>query len=153
MLTGGARRSRDAEEISRNMSAIRSTENKTELQVRRLLFALGFRFRKYHRAVVGRPDIVFSRYKVAVFIDGDYWHARALREQGPSYFESLQSRNPNYWRKKFASRIVRDDHVRTQLEREGWLVLRFWESDAKRDPLLVALAVADALLDRARRAG
>lgn len=131
--TDGSRRKSKAE-IARNMSAIRSKENATEAAFRKALFALGLRYRKYHSVVPGNPDIVFPAARVAVFVDGDYWHARVFRERGPRYMNrALQGENRDYWLAKFTRRIALDDQANKALAQMGWVVLRFWESDLKRD--------------------
>ncbi|MDE2664209.1 MAG: very short patch repair endonuclease [Gemmatimonadota bacterium] len=122
------------DEIHRNMSAIRSTGGKTEVALRSILHRRGLRFRKNYPKLLGRPDIVFIGARVAVFIDGDYWHARVLRERGPEALEAqLKTSNQAYWIDKFTKRVVRDDHVTATLQNEGWTVLRLWESDVRAD--------------------
>jgi DNA mismatch endonuclease (patch repair protein) len=116
------------------MSAIRSSENQTEVALRKALHARGLRYRKYVQGLVGKPDIVFVRAKVAVFVDGDFWHARVLREGGISALQSiLRTPRQSYWIDKFDRRMKRDDYVTMTLESEGWKVIRLWESDVKRD--------------------
>src|SRR5262245_57078120 len=125
-------RPKDADEIRRNMSAIRSRDNKTELALRRALHARGLRFRLHVATLYGRPDIIFPREKVAVFVDGDFWHARKLREQGAQALrESIRTPSQAYWLSKFARRIERDDDVTRSLRADGWIVLRYWESEVK----------------------
>ncbi|MEV5983474.1 very short patch repair endonuclease [Streptomyces sp. NPDC052051] len=107
----------------RNMQAIRSRDTKPERLVRSLLHARGLRYR-----VAARPlpelrrtaDIVFRPAKVAVFIDGCYWHGC------PEHYVSPKS-NPAYWSAKVARNIARDRDTDKQLQAAGWTVLRFWE--------------------------
>ncbi|MFG2938471.1 very short patch repair endonuclease [Streptomyces sp. NPDC048282] len=107
----------------RNMQAVRSRDTKPELLVRRLVHAHGLRYR-----VAARPlpelrrtaDLVFRPAKVAVFIDGCYWHGC------PEHYVSPKT-NPGYWSDKVARNVERDRDTDKQLERAGWLVLRFWE--------------------------
>lgn len=123
---------KSAEEIRRNMSAIRSTGGKTEVALRSMLHRRGLRFRKNYAKLPGRPDIVFIRARVAVFIDGDYWHARVLRERGPAALEeSMKTANRAYWIEKFTKRVERDDDVTATLEDDGWTVVRLWESEVR----------------------
>lgn len=127
-------RPKQRDEIAKNMSAIRSTENKTEAALRRALHALGLRYRKYTTDLPGKPDIVFRREMVAVFVDGDYWHARVFREGGQAALRaSIRNPNVDYWLKKFLRNAARDAAVNAELEGRGWLVLRYWESDVKRN--------------------
>lgn len=122
------------EEIARNMSAIRSKENRTEVVLRRALFESGLRFKKYASKLPGNPDIVFAKERVAVFVDGDFWHARMLREEGTeTYKKKLKTSNRDYWLKKFKRRLEIDSAVNKKLGQLGWCVLRFWETDLKSD--------------------
>ena len=131
------------------MAAIRSKENKTERALRQLLHRRGFRFRKYPRLLPGKPDIVFPTERVAVFVDGDYWHGRLLRERGEAaLMVSIKNPNVDYWANKFRHNVSRDDAANIALKRDGWTVLRFWESDVKRDLEGTADRVADEVLSR-----
>ncbi len=117
------------------MSAIRSTGGKAEVALRSLLHRRGLRFRKNDPRLVGKPDIVFPRARVTVFVDGDYWHARVLREKGPAALQRrLKTPNRAYWIAKFGRRMQRDDDVTATLQAAGWIVVRMWESDVRRDP-------------------
>ena len=128
-------RPKRAEEIHRNMSAIRSRDNQTERSLRSLLHARGLRFRLHPKAIVGKPDLVFPRERVALFVDGDFWHARLLREEGMHALRTrMKAADTDYWLTKFARRIARDDEVTATLRSSGWVVLRFWESELKADP-------------------
>jgi DNA mismatch endonuclease (patch repair protein) len=137
------RRPKDRDEIARNMSAIRSRDNRTESQLRRALHRMGFRYRKYSAGLIGRPDIVFPTEKVAVFVDGDYWHGRMVREQGVGVLQSYYTRKQQaYWVGKLSRNVARDDRVTTELRALGWKVLRFWEGDIKKDVAPAARRIA-----------
>ncbi len=143
-------RPKPPDEIRRNMSAIRSTNNKVETALRKRLHASGFRYRKYSSGLPGRPDIVFPTEKVAVFVDGDYWHCRVLVEEGLEVFRArLKTGNKDYWLDKCQRRVVRDREITAALQAEGWLVLRLWESEVKKDLDAAVEQVASAV--RARR--
>lgn len=149
-------RPKPRDEITRNMSAIRSTGNRTEVALRQALHALGLRYRKYRRDLPGRPDIVFPIERIAVFVDGDYWHGRILVEQGLAAVEKRIARlaepSREYGRDKFTSRVARDRDVSAALRRDGWLVLRFWESDVKKELGPTALRIAAAVRRRRQSA-
>lgn len=131
------------------MSAIRSHGNRTESAVRKALHRMGLRYRKYASDLAGRPDIVFTRAKVAVFIDGDYWHARILREKGLAALEmSMRTKSRDYWIDKFQRRVKRDEEVTRTLSEAGWLVLRFWESDVQRSVNDTTEEIAKAVRSR-----
>lgn len=118
------------------MQANRARDTAPELAVRRLLHAAGLRYRVAHRpepSLRRTADIVFTRQRVAVFIDGCYWHA--CPEHG------TQARaNAAYWSEKLARNVARDADTNARLSELGWTVLRFWEHE---DPHAVAESIAD----------
>ena len=113
-----------------------------ELLLRRALWHMGLRFRKNVENLTGKPDIVFPITKVAVFCDGDFWHGRnwstlqAKLEQGT---------NPQYWIAKIKSNMDRDNRNTVMLEELGWMVIRLWETDIKKDPVSAASLIKDAV--------
>lgn len=118
------------------MQANRARDTAPELAVRRLLHAAGLRYRVAHRpepSLRRTADIVFTRQRVAVFIDGCYWHA--CPEHG------TQARaNAAYWSEKLARNVARDADTNARLSELGWTVLRFWEHE---DPHAVAESISD----------
>jgi DNA mismatch endonuclease (patch repair protein) len=144
-----AYRPKSPEEIHRNMSAIRSTGTRTEELLRSALHRLGLRFRKNVRSLPGRPDIVFLSARVVVFVDGDFWHARLLKERGVRALRhSLKTPSKSYWIHKFSSRVARDRQVTASLKARGWLVLRIWESEAKRNIARLAQMINKRVVSR-----
>jgi len=110
---------------SANMRAIRRTDTKPELALRRALHRMGYRFRKDHRLDLDtgqrvRPDIAFTARKVAVFVDGCFWHACPDHGSKPSV-------NQGYWAPKLLRNVERDRAADSALERAGWRVVRLWE--------------------------
>ena len=114
---------------SHNMASIKSKNTKAERVLRLALWHRGIRYRKNWRKLPGSPDIAITKYKIAIFVDGDFWHARG-HEQAPG--EQIAT-NKDFWKKKLARNVERDKEVNDQLTQEGWLVLRFWESDIKKN--------------------
>lgn len=112
---------------SYNMSRIRSTNSKPEELVRRYLFSKGLRYRKNVKTLPGKPDIVLSKYKTIVFVNGCFWHAH----QGCRYFVMPKS-NTEYWNEKIDSNIKRDKLVYKQLSEAGWNVIIVWECELKK---------------------
>ena len=113
---------------------------------------MGLRYRKYVPGLPGRPDIVFPNGKVAVFVDGDYWHGRVLRERGLEALEErLKTPNRAYWLSKMQRNVARDDEATRALEELGWTVIRFWEGDIKKEITQAAERVAAVV--RQRRSG
>lgn len=108
------------------MRANRSRDTKPELEVRRALYGLGLRYRVAIAPEPGlrrRADIVFTRARVAVFIDGCFWHG--CPEHGRSNFKH----NADYWPAKIAANVARDADTNARLEQAGWHVLRYWEHE------------------------
>src|SRR6185369_12169152 len=98
----------------------------------------------------GRPDLVFSRRRLAVFCDGDFWHGRNLARR----LERLAAgHNAGYWVEKIRANVARDRRNRRQLRAAGWTVLRFWETDILRDPALIAARIARSLRPAPGRSG
>jgi len=148
-----AYRPKPRDEVARNMAAIRSTENKTEVALRSELHKLGLRFRKYPPNVTGKPDFVFPSKRVAVFVDGDYWHGRRLLETGSAALAKTLRERPNvdYWLTKFTRNAQRDEEVSADLVASGWLVIRLWESDVKKNVPVFAERIYRLLQKRTGR--
>ena len=111
------------------MQRVKSHDTKPEILLRKALWHRGMRYRKNWRALPGTPDIALTRRKIAIFVDGDFWHARG-HEDNPG--EQIASRQA-YWKKKLTRNVERDKDVHEALTQLGWLVLRFWESDINSD--------------------
>ena len=130
------------------MSRIRSKDTVAELMLRRELWARGFRYRLHAKGVPGKPDIVFKGARVAVFVDGDWWHGRVLAEEGEGALRKvLRTSRQDWWVSKLSGNVARDQRVTAELESLGWLVIRVWESDIKRALGDVADRVESALID------
>jgi DNA mismatch endonuclease (patch repair protein) len=112
------------EKRSELMSAIRSKNTKPEVALRKTLFAKGCRYRIHYGAL--KIDIAFPKKKVAIFVDGCFWHGCPLHSH-------LPKSNKEYWVPKLTKNKIRDIETTKQLENEGWLVLRFWEHELKSD--------------------
>jgi DNA mismatch endonuclease (patch repair protein) len=109
------------------MSRIRSHNTKAELIIFRGLRKKGIYFQKHYKKIIGSPDIALPRKKKAVFIDGDFWHGKD--------FAKLKRRLPKkYWLSKIEGNMKRDKKNRAKLRREGWGVLRVWESKIGKNP-------------------
>jgi DNA mismatch endonuclease (patch repair protein) len=134
-----------ASKAARGASAKRDT--KCELVLRRAVFARGLRYRVDVKGLPGRPDLVFSRAKVVVFCDGDFWHGRNLAER---IAKLEDGHNAPYWVAKITRNVERDGEQRLSLEREGWLVMRFWESDILKDVERIADEIVAAVKARSR---
>jgi DNA mismatch endonuclease Vsr len=129
---------------SRHMSLVRGRNTRFEIDLLRFvsaeLYPLGYRYRKHCRNLFGTPDIVFAKYKVAVFLDSDFWHGRN--------YKKLKPRMKSFWRKKIERNMERDQQVNRKLRRAGWKVLRFGETQVKKSPHSVVGRIKAALEGR-----
>lgn len=116
------------------MATVRARENKAEVALRKALWRLGFRYRVQERKLIGRPDMVLPKYRTVIFVDGDFWHGRALAEGGDEGLRQVvRGERFDWWRDKLRRTIQRDAYVTDQLTAAGWLVVRVWESDLLND--------------------
>jgi len=126
---------------SYNMSMIKGRNTKPELIIRKLLSSKRIRGYRINYKLLGKPDIVFTKYKLAIFIDGCFWH------RCPKCFVE-PDKNKEFWKNKINSNIKRDKKVNQTLKKSGWKVLRFWEHLLMRDPDLVYKRILRALFKR-----
>lgn len=112
------------EQRRKNMQHIRSTGTKPELLIMRELKRRKIYFACYVESITGKPDIVFRRKKIVVFIDSDFWHGHPKRCIMPKT-------NIEYWSQKIARNRKRDKEVNRELKQDGWKVIRLWEYDVK----------------------
>jgi DNA (cytosine-5)-methyltransferase 1 len=140
-------KTRPQDVITRTMRSVRSKDTKPELVFRRFLWGLGLRYRVTPKEILGKPDIVFASKKVAVFVDGDFWHGNQWKKRGfGSIEEQFQhSDRADYWIAKIRRNVNRDLQVTQQLSEQGWCVLRFWESEIAQDLRKCARKVEMAL--------
>ncbi|WP_283678368.1 very short patch repair endonuclease [Lentilactobacillus sp. Marseille-Q4993] len=111
-------------ETSKRMSHIHLKESKAETLLARSLWHEGIRYRKNYKEIPGSPDIAITRYKIAVFVDGEFWHGKNWNDRK----EKLK-RNRDYWIKKIEENINRDKRVDVTLAKMGWIPVHFWEED------------------------
>lgn len=110
------------EQRSSIMRRVRSKNTTPELKVRRLLHAEGYRFTLHSGGLPGKPDIVFSRRKIVIFVHGCFWHQHRQCKAA-----DRPSSNTAYWQQKLARNIARDDAATVALEAAGWRVIVVWE--------------------------
>ena len=127
--TGQMKKSLTEAQRSHIMSRIHGKDTRPEVRLRKALWHKGIRYRKNYRVLPGTPDIVLIRQKIAIFVDGDFWHARG-HEEHPG--EQIKH-NRAYWVRHLTRNVEKAKEVNDELTEQGWLVLRFWESDIKRD--------------------
>lgn len=134
------------------MSRVRRANTQMEMALRSALHQSGYRFRVDFAGVFGRPDIAFTRDKVAVFVDGDFWHGRVLQEQGIAALRtSLKTERRQFWVRKICRNVERDRDVNQELRQSGWVVIRLWETDLKKDLTAGIETVVEAIQASRRR--
>lgn len=116
------------EQRRKNMQAIKSKDTSIEIALRKALWNQGIRYRKNYKALPGKPDIAITKYKIAVFCDSDYWHGYDWENRS----QRIKS-NRDYWIPKIERNMKRDREVTELLEKQGWVVLRFWEFQIKKE--------------------
>ena len=127
-----------AEERSRIMAGIKTQDTEPELVLRRALWSIGVRGWRCHREdLPGRPDIAFGRARLAVFVDGAFWHGH------PSKFKAGQS--GQFWDRKIGQNKARDRRVNTELASHGWTVHRVWDFEVLDDPITAAARIQELL--------
>jgi DNA mismatch endonuclease, patch repair protein len=128
------------------MAAVRGKNNRAETALRKALWRRGYRYVLYDRKLPGTPDLVFRRQRVAVFVDGDFWHGRVLRENGPEALaRSFRTVRREYWVAKIHRNSSRDLRTTSELAELGYKVLRLWEKDVLKDVANAANIVERAL--------
>jgi DNA mismatch endonuclease, patch repair protein len=125
------------------MSRIRARDTGPELTLRKALWALGLRYRLAN-SLPGKPDLVFLRERVGVFIDGCFWHSCPIHGVKPKS-------NRAFWSQKLRGNARRDLAVGRELRARGWKVIRVWEHDVRSDPSRVALRVYTRIRRRTER--
>jgi len=121
------------EQRSRCMSHIRSTDTKPEIFFRKALWKWSIRYRKNVNDLFGKPDIAIKKYKLVIFIDGDYWHGNDWKVRRFSSQEKLLASYSDFWQKKIRRNIERDKEVNAYYRSNGWNILRFWATDINKD--------------------
>lgn len=118
------------------MSRIRGKDTKPELVVRRMLHALGYRYRLHRRDLPGCPDLVFSGRKQVIFVHGCFWHRHRCK-----YGQVSPATRPEFWERKLAGNKARDARNRRELRRLGWRVLIVWECQIRKPTAMIERVV------------
>jgi DNA mismatch endonuclease (patch repair protein) len=111
---------------SKNMRAIKSTGTRDEIRLAKALWHLGYRYRKNNKTVFGKPDLTFKKYKVAIFVDSEFFHGKDWETEK----HRIKS-NQEFWHKKIERNIERDKEVNQYLLSNNWFVFRFWSKEIK----------------------
>jgi DNA mismatch endonuclease, patch repair protein len=132
------------EQRRKTMQAVRGRDTGLEKKVSSALHAKGLRFRRWTASLPGKPDFVFVRARLVVFVDGDFWHGWRFAE--------WQGKLTPYWRAKIERNRRRDRLNHQRLRRAGWRVLRFWGHQVERDVESVVARVTEVLASLVERA-
>ena len=116
------------EQRHKGMSRIKTKNTSIELKLRKALWHSGVRYRKNYKRLPGTPDIAITKYRIAIFCDGELFHGKGF-EAGKMRFDT----NKSYWEAKIKRNIERDRRVDAELQKLGWTVLRFWGREITRD--------------------
>jgi DNA mismatch endonuclease, patch repair protein len=109
---------------SKTMSRIKGKNSKPEVLLRKALWAKNIRFRLHRKDLIGKPDLVIEKFKLAVFVDGDFWHGYQWDKTKPRV-------NKDFWVPKIERNMQRDQFVKEKLTEMGYTVMRFWEHEIK----------------------
>lgn len=131
------------EQRRRNMQAIRSKDTKIEILLAKALWKKGYRYRKNNKSIIGKPDISFKGLKIAIFCDSEFWHGKDWDNQ-----KRRIGTNKKYWDNKISKNIERDKRVNKELTENGWIVIRFWETEIKKQLNLCIQKIETAIKTR-----
>jgi len=131
------------EQRRRNMQAVKNKDSQIEVVLRHALYHKGYRYRKNYAKIFGKPDIVFTKEKIAVFCDSEFWHGHDW-EHRKNDFKSRQ----NFWIPKIERNMERDREVTVRLEANGYVVLRFWGKRIKKELDTVVDEIEQVILVR-----
>lgn len=132
------------EQRRKNMQNICSKDTKIEVLLRKALFAKGIRYRKNYVELPGKPDIVLTKYKIAIFCDGELFHGKDCEAMK---LRLKNSNNSEFWINKISRNRERDDAVNKQLLFMGWTVIRFWGKDIEKHTNFCVKVIEEAIFD------
>ena len=130
------------EQRHKNMKHIRSKDTNIQIILRKALWHEGIRYRKNYDKLPGKPDIAITKYKIAVFCDGEFFHGKDWNQL---QVKLKNSNNSEYWLKKIQRNINRDYEVEQEIRAQGWIVLRFWGKDIKQDVNMCVKSIKEAI--------
>ena len=132
------------EQRRKNMQHIRSKDSAIEKKLRKALWDRGYRYRKNYKDLPGKPDIVLTKYKIAIFCDGDFFHGKDWKILRPRLDKS---NNSEFWKRKIKYNMERDEEVNKQLLFLGWTVIRFWGKDIMKNTEECIRVVEEVIFD------
>lgn len=133
------------EQRRKAMQHIHSKDTSIELRLRKALWHKGYRYRKNYKRLIGTPDIVITKYRIAIFCDSEFFHGKDWPELEKKI---LKGSNSEYWYGRITRNIRRDQEVNRTLKGEGWIVLRFWGKDINKHLDECVKTVDEAVFDQ-----
>lgn len=132
------------EQRHKNMSNIKNKDTGIEIMLRKALWDKGYRYRKNYKELPGKPDIVLTKYRIAIFCDSEFFHGKDwddLKKQ------LERGKNAEFWINKISKNRERDEEINKQLFYQGWTVIRFWGKDIKNDVEQCVKAVEETIFE------
>ena len=133
------------EQRRKNMQAIKNKNTKIEQILAKALWGKGYRYRRNNNSIYGKPDFCFIKLKIAIFCDSEYFHGKDWEQQ-----KQRIKTNTDFWNKKIEGNINRDKIVNEYLSKEGWIVLRFWGQEIKKNINNCIIEIEKIILKRKR---
>lgn len=134
-----------AEQRHKNMKNIKSKDTKIEVTLRKALWNKGYRYRKNYSKLAGKPDIVLTKYKIAIFCDSEFFHGKNWEVLKP---QLQKGNNSDFWIQKISKNMERDIEINKKLLFDGWTVIRFWGKDIIKDTEECIKVIEETIFDQ-----
>lgn len=128
----------------KNMANIKNKDTKIECILRKALWQKGIRYRKNYKGLPGKPDIVITKFKIAIFCDSEFFHGKDWTNLKLTL---EKGKNANFWIEKIGLNIKRDEEINKELHGLGWMVIRFWGKEIVKDTDTCVKVVQEAIFD------
>ena len=132
------------EKTKSTMKKLCSQNTSIEVILRKMLWRKGYRYRKNYDKLPGKPDIVLTKFKIAIFCDGEFFHGKDWEIRKPKL---SQGNNGEYWINKISRNRERDELINNKLLFDGWTVIRFWGNDIKKKPEECVKVIEEVIFD------
>ena len=132
------------EQRRKTMQNIRSSDTKIEVKLRKALWKKGYRYRKNYKLLPGTPDIVLTKYRIAIFCDSEFWHGKDWEVLKPKL---LKGKNPDFWVRKIERNRERDYENDKKLLFMDWTVIRFWGNEIMKRPEECVRVIEETIFD------
>lgn len=133
------------EQRKKNMQAVKNKNSKIEIMLAKELWKKGLRYRKNDLSVFGKPDLTFKRYKIAIFVDSEFWHGKDWETKKYEH-----KSNQEFWYNKIERNIQRDIEVNDYLLKNNWEVIRFWGKEIERE-LVSCVRIIEGKINEIKR--